>query len=382
MKSNDERQIIRSSGFPSESHTITTPDGYIAEIHRIPHGRRGPSSRKEHLSPVLFQHGILCSSASHLLIGPNDSLPFLLADAGYDVWLGNSRGNTYSRAHVTLEPNEYKFWNYTWHEAALHGVSAEIDFVLETTNKKKLVYIGHSMGTTMFFVLMSTRPEYNRKIEVGMLMAPVAYLKHTKSPLFRLFAPLGNALFNLAMRLGVGEVLAGSKLIKLIEDYFCEHSDVDRAVCGNIIHIITGDDPNAYDKEYLDLLLHHFPEGYSVKAFNHYVQLINCGKFRMYDYGKKGNMKEYGLPAPPNYDLKKITAPMFFYAGKSDYLADMTDVNKLTKEVKSLKSMYLVENNKFGHLDFLIGCKVKELLYNKMIQDLTRHLKNSTGLIA
>jgi len=37
---------------------------------------------------------------------------FILADAGYDVWLANARGNTYSRKHVAIDPSEPRFWEY------------------------------------------------------------------------------------------------------------------------------------------------------------------------------------------------------------------------------------------------------------------------------
>ena len=36
----------------------------------------------------------------------------VLHEAGYDVWLGNFRGNTHSRDHVTLNNTDPKFWDW------------------------------------------------------------------------------------------------------------------------------------------------------------------------------------------------------------------------------------------------------------------------------
>lgn len=57
-------------GYPAESHTITTEDGYILNIHRIPMGRKGQTNGKV----VLLTHGFEDSSSCWVLMGPGKSL--------------------------------------------------------------------------------------------------------------------------------------------------------------------------------------------------------------------------------------------------------------------------------------------------------------------
>lgn len=80
------------------------------------------------------------------------------------MWSGNARGNTYSRNHTKLNPDEQPFWKFSWHEIGYYDLPAMIDYVLNQTGQDQLIYVGHSQGVSSAFVMLSERPEYNEKI--------------------------------------------------------------------------------------------------------------------------------------------------------------------------------------------------------------------------
>lgn len=104
----------------------------------------------------------------------------MLADEGFDVWLGNSRGVKVSREHRYLNPDLSEYWDYSWHEIGKYDMPAMIDTILRITNQSSLQYIGHSQGTTTLFVMLSLWPEYNQKIISAHLMTPAVYFRNAR----------------------------------------------------------------------------------------------------------------------------------------------------------------------------------------------------------
>lgn len=77
-------------------------------------------------------HGIFQASVCFMVNGKENSPAFIAADQGFDVWLGNSRGNTYSKAHVRHNPygsGRNDFWNFSFTSAGLGDIPATIDLV-------------------------------------------------------------------------------------------------------------------------------------------------------------------------------------------------------------------------------------------------------------
>jgi gastric triacylglycerol lipase len=124
------QEMMMENGWAQEMYTVKTADGYVSTLFRIP-GKLGeaPSSKK----PVLMQHGILCDSNFFTLNDPDKNPAFILAEQGYDVWLGNNRGNNFGRFHVDLATHTEEFWDFSWEEMGVYDTPAHIDYILEKT---------------------------------------------------------------------------------------------------------------------------------------------------------------------------------------------------------------------------------------------------------
>lgn len=152
------------------------------------------------------------------------SAGYLLADAGYDVWLANARGSQPSRTHVRMHSTGFgqkDYWSFSWHEIGSYDLPAMIDHILAKTNQKQLNYIGYSQGTTVFLVMASMRPDYNDKITGAHLMAPVASLKGHFNQLFGILARYYKPLKKTSEVLHIYKLTGTSNFLTKIADMIC-----------------------------------------------------------------------------------------------------------------------------------------------------------------
>lgn len=111
-----------------------------------------------------MQHGLLADGFSWIPNLANQSAGFVFADAGFDIWIANSRGTPASQKHIGYGPENQKFWNFTWQQMSEFDLTASVDLVLKETKQEFLYYLGHSQGTMIMFSRLAENPEFAKKV--------------------------------------------------------------------------------------------------------------------------------------------------------------------------------------------------------------------------
>jgi pimeloyl-ACP methyl ester carboxylesterase len=297
---------------------------------------------------------------------------FLFADAGFDVWFGNSRGSFHSLGHVKWNSaSDPQYWQFTWQHMADYDIPAMIPFVLQQTKQNKLTYVGHSQGTLQMFAHLADDPSFMKFLNVFIALAPVGTVRHLDISFFGILKeiPLMKALEDR----GVYEFLPNPKH-NLV---FYEVCHSFGAVCDGIIGFFADVQVGSDNLEMIPTIMAHEPGGTSTLNMQHWQQMTNywSSKVQKFDYGSEANLANYGQTLPPHYDFSKIPGPIALFTGSDDKLADPKDVSWLESILPSQSISFKANFPSFGHATFIWG-NLTSMQYMQQVINLAKNYKS------
>lgn len=356
-----------------EEHIVQTKDGYLLGLHRLPY-RKGEEDLRVNTGDdcirkkvVYLHHGLLMNSEVWVcLTDEQRCLPFQLVERGYDVWLGNNRGNKYSKKSARFSPASTEFWNFSIDQFAFHDIPNSIEYILDVTHQPSLSYIGFSQGTAQAFAALSIHPPLNLKIDVFVALAPAM------SP-----AGLSNGVVDSLIKasphvvflaFGRRSILSSATMWQAIiyPPIFVRVIDASLSMLFNW----SGENITQAQK------LAAYPHLYSftsTKSVVHWFQIMRNKSFQMYDDEICGPLSVHSSSRyykPVKYPTRNIKSPIVLIYGGSDSLVD---INVMLRELPRQTITKLIP--KYEHLDFLWARDVDRQVFHHVFDALDHNSK-------
>ncbi|XP_021308772.1 uncharacterized protein LOC8063854 isoform X1 [Sorghum bicolor] len=225
------QQLLLPQGYPCTEHTVQTDDGFLLSLQHIPHGKNGIPDNAG--PPVFLQHGLFQGGDTWFINSNEQSLGYILADNGFDVWIGNVRGTRWSKGHSTLSVHDKLFWEWSWQDLAEYDVLAMLSYVY-TITQSKISYVGHSQGTIMGLAAF-TMPEIVKMISSAVLLCPISYLDHISASF--VLRAVAMHLDQMLVAMGIHQLNFRSDMGVQILDSLCDDEHLD---CNDLLSSITG----------------------------------------------------------------------------------------------------------------------------------------------
>ena len=357
-------------GYSSEEHIVQTGDGYLLGVHRLAwkKGEEGTRVNAHGGTPkkvVYMHHGLLMNSEVWVCMTEKERcLPFALVERGYDVWLGNNRGNKYSKKSMKHRPNTNAFWDFSMDEFAFYDIPDSINYVLKTTGQPSLSYVGFSQGTAQAFATLSIHPTLNDKVDVFIALAPAMAPSGLSNGVVDALVKASPEVIFLTF--GRRMILSSATMWQQILYPPIFTRTIDMAL--GFLFNWTGKNISPHQK------LAAYPHLYSftsTKSVVHWFQIIRTKCFQMYDDDVQA---PFSLASPDRYykvakfPTRNIKTPIVLVYGGSDSLVD---IKVMLKELP--KHTIAKEIPHFEHLDFLWAQDVQQLVFPHVFEALAEH---------
>ena len=410
--------ILAASGYRAREHVVTTRDGYLLVIHKIEKAHQEGPTRPR--AVVYMHHGLLTNSELWVLGSSKEkSLPYLLVDAGYDVYLGNNRGNKYSRKHLKLPVSEAEFWDFSLDEFAYFDIPDTIEYIENLYKCKSrsvvsgiggmnsrsflsipesgtttphsststlsnyespidIIYIGFSQGCSQLLASLSIHPELNTKIKMFIGLSPAIIPLNLNHPIFKLIVDQAAAdnsfLYSIFGRRAIMPSVAFWSTMMGTRVY---EKVVDKS-----LSLLFGWNGTNISQEQKRIGYPHMFSNSSVKSLLHWFQIIKAGRFQMFDEtcscgltklsALTSRSKAKGVRVTPFPITDHLNVPMYLFYGDSDILVDIEKTKSLIVDsnpmMKDKLKFELCKN--YEHMDTLWGDDVYEDVFKKVLLEL------------
>lgn len=361
----DFGELCELYGYVHEEHVVLTKDGYLLCLHRLPSkaGEQKSNPGTSTGKPVVYlHHGLLMNSEIWVCLTTKErALPFVLAEKGYDVWLGNNRGNKYSKKSIHYSPNDVAFWDYSMDDFAFHDIPNSIEYILNTTKVDSLSYVGFSQGSAQAFAALSIHPQLNEKVNVFIALAPAV------SPA-GLAAYIVDGLMKSSPRLMF--LLFGRKSIlssTVMWQQILYPPIFTKVIDSSLNWLFAWTSSNISPAQKIGAYAHLYSFA-SVKSVVHWFQIMRSSKFQLYDDDITMGRATNSSYRPARFPTKNIMSPIVLLYGDRDSLVD---IDAMTKELPSHTEVRPLQS--YEHLDIIWGKDVHEHVIPHVLSSLKKH---------
>ena len=351
------KDYIKTLGYKLEEYEVITDDYYKLSLwHFVPNFPVDPSK------VVYLQPGFMCVAWVFLQNG-KQSLPFLLMEKGYDVWIGHNRGTVHSLGHLTKDSQEpdSDYWDFNLDDYALTDLPANLEAVKKYTGAKKLSYIGHSQGTTIFFMLYMHDPKYMESTIDKFISLGTVYTINYASLLPVNVVDKIYGLLDKIMDLSTKPIYFGNGQRNLISK-MCHKSPFLCKKTFESMENLRSTGRINFDTIYT--YFYYFPGGTSANCLLHYSQIHQEKKLVYFnpDYAKNKDVVEYDRNVIKNWKIRA-----FIERSDCDAYSSYNDVTELLDTIEDKSYIKIADYKEYGHMDFVCGETAPEDVYIPVI---------------
>jgi polyhydroxyalkanoate synthase len=307
---------------PDRVHYAQTVDGWPIALSRYL-----PKGEPKDGAPVILCHGL---GANRFNFDLNDQVSFakILSEQGYDTFLIELRGVGLSRRTQWFWPGK---WDIRFEDFIDKDIPTAIDHVLKLTGKKKVHWVGHSMGAMVSYAFC--QKETAKKIQsVSAVAGPGTF-----APLIKTFRPF----LNLAIILKIFPALHQSFFFKGF------------GVLSTALNLSTPYDRWVYNRK-------HVSKSTLRQAASSLIADLPTRLILQFgDWIKNGQITTSDQERfQENFD--RIKVPFLFLSGENDRLVPFESVRYVYDRVssKDKKHVHFSEESgtlDFGHGDIVVG---------------------------